>query len=100
MSAKHTPGPWTYERRDCERYIHTRNGEALQCDARYYPWVSANEADWHLIAAAPELLKALSEMVRWHAKLGEDDHPLPIEKQEPELQEAMRAIAKATGDSL
>ena len=25
------------------------------------PWVSKNTADWHLIAAAPELLEALEE---------------------------------------
>lgn len=33
--------------------------EEIMGSAAYYPWVPDNEADWRLIAAAPELLEAL-----------------------------------------
>jgi hypothetical protein len=52
----HSPGPWRYVIEDGERYIRDDDNDSLQCDTNYYPWVSHNEADWHLIAAAPELL--------------------------------------------
>jgi hypothetical protein len=62
VGSAHSPGPWRYERRDGDRYIYAADGESLQCDMDYYPWVSANEADWPLIAAAPELLEALRNL--------------------------------------
>ncbi len=36
---------------------------ALMGGVRYYPWTPKNEADWILIAAAPELLAALKSVV-------------------------------------
>ena len=32
-------------------------------DVTYYPWVPKLEADWHLIAAAPDLLACLIDAV-------------------------------------
>jgi len=79
------------------------------CDEQYYPWVPNNEADWNLIAAAPELFAALKavlgffdsgEFVRdisrdfeqgWHLKM------IPVVKS---LADAKDAIAKAEGKSV
>ncbi len=44
------------------------------------------------------VLDALKEMVRWHAKRGgPDDLPLGEDEQDPEVAQAMRAIARAEG---
>lgn len=63
--SKHTPGPWRLEEADGAAYICMQvkalDGESLMGDERYYPWVPSNLADWHLIAAAPELLEALKD---------------------------------------
>lgn len=89
MSGRHTPGPWTYERDGGDRYIRAVNGESLQCDTPFYPWVSSNEADWHLIAAAPDMLGALW-LVRmsagWQHLSGESKAVIDA------------ALAKATGE--
>jgi hypothetical protein len=79
------------------------------CDEHYYPWVPASEADWNLIAAAPELYAALKavlgffesgEFVRdtshdfeqgWHLKM------IPVVKS---LSDANAALAKAEGKSV
>lgn len=56
-----TPGPWrvSYERGTTQ--IRSADDESLMCDETYYPWVPANDADWHLIAAAPELFDWLEQ---------------------------------------
>ena len=55
---KFTPGPW---RVSYERNVMTINAadKSLMGDETYYPWVPDNDADWHLIAAAPDLYAAL-----------------------------------------
>ena len=60
VTVKRSKGPWRFEvdyNRD--RYLRSADGESIQCDTRFYPWVSRYEADWHLMAAAPEMLEAL-----------------------------------------
>jgi hypothetical protein len=65
----HTSGPWHFivENGDKKIVAPNRDGlashETLMCDTNYYPWCPSEDADWHLIAAAPEMLKAL-ELVR------------------------------------
>lgn len=49
---KHTPGPWT---------IHS-NGHIRQLDPLGHNFIPRNEADKHLIAAAPEMLEALESV--------------------------------------
>jgi hypothetical protein len=63
---QHTPGPWALVVEDGDMKIvappqepRLATRETLMCDTQYYPWCPSNEADWKLIAAAPELLHAL-----------------------------------------
>ena len=58
MAAKFTPGTWVFSVSDKRREIRA-NSESLMCDEAYYPWTPSNHYDWHLIAAAPDLYKAL-----------------------------------------
>jgi hypothetical protein len=83
---QHTKGPWTYR---CVDGIH----ELLMANVcemsstTYYPWVPANPADWKLMAAAPDLLEALQNLVNGNGFA-------PSES----LEKARAAIAKATGE--
>lgn len=54
--SKHTPGPWKFKIDEC--WLIEANKESIMGNESYYPWVPKEEADWHLIAAAPELLDA------------------------------------------
>lgn len=98
---KHTPGPWRILREnvdgDVETQILSADGNSLMGDARYYPWVPAYEADWLLIAAAPELLEALRKAVLALAHICESD-PQDARLYGATYQAVSDAIAKATGD--
>ena len=99
MSAKHTPGPW--------RADIGRHGEAHHVCVRGEVVASVKEgtlealADAHLIAAAPDLLAALENLIgeqghyfyctHWHAGAEGKCSKRCIEIRE--------AIAKATGAS-
>ena len=51
-----------------------------------------------LAAAAPGMFTALRRVVDWHAKRNSTfDELLPIDQQEPEIQQAMRALIEAEG---
>lgn len=55
-------GPWKWTLEDGKWGPRTmRNAEdtAIMCDAEYYPWTPDSNAEWNLIAAAPDLLAAL-----------------------------------------
>lgn len=97
MSA-HTPGPWIYRKVD-DKFAPIVQRGAEGGFSVHALTDSRADADARLIAAAPELLEALKLMVDWHAKRDEHNAFLPIESQEPEIQVAMRAIAKATGEA-
>lgn len=60
--AEHTPGPWKFKN-DSGRRLVSADGGSLMGNEQYYPWVPTNEADWHLIAAAPALLGALIDLL-------------------------------------
>jgi hypothetical protein len=71
---KWTPGPWVYGRKDdgdeIRRYIRG-NGRTCNIAAQTHwrdterPVLAATrEADWHLMAAAPEMYEALREALR------------------------------------
>ena len=94
--SKHTPGPW-YATGKLTRYVEARiDGGLIQevaacgptkADGGYGP---QQEANARLIAAAPELLEALTDCVEhmhWTQPQGE-----------AALKKAKAAIAKATGE--
>lgn len=100
-AAKNTPGPWAVHPEECDRpYIRVRG---TQLGTRHkvanvltpvYEGVHAREAEEtranaRLIAAAPELLAALQNMLSRFG--GATAKETPAEKQ------ARAAIAKATG---
>ena len=86
---KHTPGPWTHRLSDDEEACNHEIMGAWENGVRR--WVGGAETleDARLIAAAPDLLSALHDMVRY-AKGGDIASPNAVER-------AIAAIAKATG---
>lgn len=103
---KHTPGPWSWSRYDFrdgfhglysgdtpviypQHENHGDDGDAwFSTDEDYYGETALREADAHLIAAAPDLLEALQELLPlWSSGIDE-----------PWVQRAHEAIAKATGE--
>ena len=99
MTTKHTPGPWyvgsgTYEGRNIYSTASVTDGEGFT----YQPVVATAEDDevacWdanaRLIAAAPDLLEALKDMVDLVELLCPFDGP--------QQRKARAAIARATGE--
>jgi hypothetical protein len=64
-----TPGPWTFVVEGGDYKIKDAAGNTIMCDMDYYPWFTLNEADWHLIAAAPEMRNALLFIKAWFMNL-------------------------------
>ncbi len=87
---KHTPGPWpnVFIQRDKNiGVIEVRPRLKIVVDHRED--LSDPTPDTYLIAAAPDLLAALEDMVHY------DD--LPAHEQQPAVERARAAIAKAQG---
>lgn len=97
----HSPGPWELCYEMGNSVIKTADGESIMCDMTYYPWVPEEEEDWRLIAAAPELLAALTECRE--ACLSGDDHGIAVSEDvviPSDLFERMcKAINKANGQA-
>jgi hypothetical protein len=90
MSTKHTPGPWVIgTRKDGSRWFSI--GDPAK-GPHYQSDIFCSDADARLIAAAPDLLEALSELER-------AVRILPPDMDEPDspLAQARAAIAKALG---
>lgn len=92
MSAKHTPGPWRVVISDngdrCE--IEAANKDCVARAFAPFPFDTSwdeRDANARLIAAAPELLEALQDLVDTGFVGG------------PQLKRAQAAIAKATGSA-
>lgn len=92
--SKHTPGPWTVVG---ARTLKVWGGPSPR-DVICEPWhvaVGSRKANAHLIAAAPEMLEALSALVtHCAARDARDGFPACLE-----LQDALRVLAKAEGRS-
>ena len=88
--SKHTPGPW-----QVEDYTINRTMRAIGTNKCTVAGAYA-EADARLIAAAPDLLEALRALV---ADVDERDYKLHSSTLLA-MMNAMRAIYKATGDTL
>ena len=81
-------GPWQYKASlgDCWT-VHDCDGNAIMGDEQYYPWVPIESDQWRLIAAAPELLESLVDLVALY----------PLDSTDAIITSARAAIAKATG---
>ena len=104
MSTQHTPGPWigagpsfgdqfprytTEITTEDERY---GDGYIQICELPFHHHDEENEANARLIAAAPDLLEALKEMLDSHEDVCTGYGEGAADK-------ARAAIAKATGDA-
>lgn len=90
---KHTPGPWSYKFNEAwsRHEIDSVSKPFGNGICRLSDFDDAAEADARLIAAAPEMLEALSALVtHCAARDARDGLPACLE-----LQEALRILAKA-----
>jgi hypothetical protein len=90
MSSQHTPGPWVIHRPNDSERIDI-NAEGSFYIAEVIGGMTAQEANAHLIAAAPDLLEALEEL----EALGSLELP---QRRDAALLKAKAAIAKAKGE--
>lgn len=89
--SKHTPGPWIHHPED---NIITTKGDCklIECQARsLHVSTSERDANARLIAAAPELLEVLVDVMFRH---------VPFSNKAEYAEKARAAIAKATGEQL
>ena len=97
MGIKHTPGPW-YIRRMKDGKTIAEIGPICADEYAGCCWLDVREEDARLIAAAPDLLEALTDAVidfdNWAAH--EDNHP--HEHLVAWAERARAAIAKAKGE--
>ena len=109
---KHTPGKWVAF--ECSLYDVQLDSPSTVTDIPH-SWIvqSASHlfvaccgqhkdtiANAHLIAAAPEMLEALEETVKWYGRrYGGNDELWPANMQPTEIAPCMAAIAKAKGES-
>ncbi len=105
MSTQHTPGPWQFIPEDeTAASLVESDGTSIMVMYALENSTGASHfaANTQLICAAPDLLEALRDCVKWYGNrvnddFRNDDSLRPIDQQPPEIQRAMRAIAKATG---
>lgn len=94
---KYTKGPWYWEYSEGLRKRLTSHGSdvftAALTESLNESYVDIDEADAHLIAAAPTLLEALQDAIEWFSKLkdwsGVGD---------PDIEKYRAAIRKAKGE--
>ena len=97
MTVPFTPGPWTIADGH-DRRVHLIDdsrghavGEIVYADTR-------KPADARLIAAAPDLLAALEELIaEWDATHADEDHRTGYTLDTGGIRMAREAIARATG---
>jgi hypothetical protein len=102
--AKHTPGPWQVREDskelswDPDKVMVDASGQEMLAFYRHDPSdrISLLDADWKIIAAAPEMLEALKECAEY---IGTDAHPDFYREETVDLiySKALQAIAKAEG---
>jgi hypothetical protein len=91
----HTPGPWTV---GSQHYIYAGEGMDRAGFAQVFSGSEA-DADANLIAAAPDLLAALQEQLRWAEHHANDMTIAEHNRQwfSSEVVKLRAVIAKATG---
>ena len=103
MTTQHTPGPWAV---DDTGYRAPGNGLCVMAWPECVAVVGANnphlpqDANAHLIAAAPDLLEALKEIAADYADRFDLDDPSTNPGIKYTIKQARAAITKATGDTL
>ena len=100
MSTKHTPGPW-----DVRKSSNPKNGTAwrdiVSLGGDFGPSYvgEALDVDARLIAAAPDLLAALEEIMGFSPSFIDGrTHYVKITPSAKSIRQARAAIAKATGE--
>lgn len=89
MEFKHSPAPWMATKREFFIELYDDNGS--------YVGLTNSTANAHLIAAAPELLESLRELVSAMERYEIDvDESAPVEHKKM-MKKAKAAIAKALG---
>ena len=86
-----SPSPWTIDAEAASKAIKCASGRAV-----VRQW--NRDADAHLIVAAPDLLRAVEDLLEDHKRIFAEAHPhSTIEWEEcDEVQQALAAINKAT----
>lgn len=75
-----TPGPWEVVLDDDYVMQLRMSGDSQMGNARYYPWVPDEDADWHFIAAARQLVPDMrDEITALRARVAE------LEARRPEM---------------
>jgi hypothetical protein len=104
VERKHTPGPWFYEEDDYMWQLFGGNGimplQLLKAPKRDTPYAEywPNEADANIIVAAPDMLEALRDVLKWVRTW---DKPLMHDMMTTgTYDKVQKAIAKATGDNV
>jgi hypothetical protein len=98
----HTPGPWYVREQDDidaegNGYVWAVKGESHGSYIQN-PGHANSEANARLMAAAPEMLKALEELLDLTALMPNSDDAVNDPELEPALERARAAIAKAQGE--
>lgn len=92
--SKHTPGPWIIQSDSCHydtlSIVNVGRKMVVHVGGCCEP--AEQEANAHLIAAAPELLRAAKDFVEWFECGRVGDKPIA------ELHYARAAVAKAKGE--
>lgn len=102
---KHTPGPWTWGFEEGYGYNELKSANrsvlSMELDWSLEPgegldgkYIKVSEADANLLAAAPELLNALKQMV--HDDFSNDESGLALRRLI--ISNAIAVINKATGN--
>jgi hypothetical protein len=95
-AAKHTPGPWRFalfEHEPNEAFVQWQAGFAAVHGSR-----AGREANAHLIAAAPDLLQALLNLVGTLCAADGSNMEADLDAIDARVTDARAAIVKATGD--
>ena len=101
--SKHTPGPWAVEGEDCQAIVLSPSGWIIaQTDHIHSKdpsqWEDIHMANMRLIAAAPDLLESLEDLLSNLDEMGLATMPGDtFENMRETVDRARAAIAKAEG---
>lgn len=97
MATKHTPGPWTANK-VTGLVTPTNNPDKDICHAFGQRNLGEGEANARLIAAAPDLLSIVDELLRWAESVEGTSVSAGVVRDGEIFCAARAAIARATGE--